>query len=411
MSAISPVVLIQPDDRGRIDSDWLAAHAGSFRQASGDKVLLSRPPLGPAPADLGVAVLECGSNTGLVGQLKALTSQHDGMDVVLIQSGIQLPDQAIPRLIVNTPADGLTSCLSSTDPRLNPLAAWVDDTPDLEQANERLQRLQPLAWLPLSHWPAHLLYIPASVQARILQSGLNAEQLLADGSLDISARTDLLVTAHDAGDAQPGGSDVPNAAAQLGMMMKAASEPDDGFRGHAAPVSATTLHVTHAWGGGVGRWVRDFCSADDQSRHYTLVASGHPDSGWGSRLALHRGDDTGPVVAEWQLPTPIRTVAQHHTDYSDILKQIIRDRSIGRIIVSSLVGHSLDVLATGLPTLQVLHDFFPAWPLLESSPPVGADHSDEGSALAALNRALAEQSSGEKLQGRSARGWLSLRNR
>jgi GT2 family glycosyltransferase/glycosyltransferase involved in cell wall biosynthesis len=33
-----------------------------------------------------------------------------------------------------------------------------------------------------------------------------------------------------------------------------------------------------------------------------------------------------------------------------------------------LVGHSLDALKTGLPTLQILHDHFPVWPLLSIDP-------------------------------------------
>jgi GT2 family glycosyltransferase len=37
-------------------------------------------------------------------------------------------------------------------------------------------------------------------------------------------------------------------------------------------------------------------------------------------------------------------------------------------VVSSLIGHSLDALSTGLPTVQVLHDFYPAWPLLGIHP-------------------------------------------
>ena len=43
-------------------------------------------------------------------------------------------------------------------------------------------------------------------------------------------------------------------------------------------------------------------------------------------------------------------------------------RSYYGIIISSLVGHSLDALRTGQATMQVLHDFFPAWPLLGVHP-------------------------------------------
>ncbi|HFC29628.1 MAG TPA: glycosyltransferase, partial [Oceanospirillales bacterium] len=53
-----------------------------------------------------------------------------------------------------------------------------------------------------------------------------------------------------------------------------------------------------------------------------------------------------------------------HVEYKTILESIIQQFNISSVIVSSLIGHSLDCLQTGLPTIRVLHDYFPSWPSL-----------------------------------------------
>lgn len=64
----------------------------------------------------------------------------------------------------------------------------------------------------------------------------------------------------------------------------------------------------------------------------------------------------------WDLGLPIRATATAHLQYQAILREIIADFRVEAIIVSSLVGHALDVLATGLPTVILAHDYYPFCP-------------------------------------------------
>ena len=74
------------------------------------------------------------------------------------------------------------------------------------------------------------------------------------------------------------------------------------------------------------------------------------------------------IIREFELSPDIDSTAQAHDAYLEHLQAVIERFGIGRIIVSSLIGHSLDCLKTGLPTLQVLHDFYPLWPFLDYDP-------------------------------------------
>lgn len=123
------------------------------------------------------------------------------------------------------------------------------------------------------------------------------------------------------------------------------------------------LHVTHSWGGGLGRWVRDLCAADGERHHLVLRSLGDW-SAFGYRLALYAGAGPGAPLREWKLDLPIRSVAATHYHYRRILAEIRRDFEVDLVLVSSLIGHSLDALDSGLPTLVALHDFFPFCPAL-----------------------------------------------
>ncbi len=137
----------------------------------------------------------------------------------------------------------------------------------------------------------------------------------------------------------------------------------------AAEDQPATLHITHSWGGGVARWLQSFVEADSGHRHFQL-RSESPQSGcgYGQKLSLYAGNELRCPVASWWLQPPVKSVDDHNPDYQEILSEICRRYGIGRIFVSSLVGHSIDALRSGLPTLQILHDHFPLWPLLSVNP-------------------------------------------
>lgn len=133
------------------------------------------------------------------------------------------------------------------------------------------------------------------------------------------------------------------------------------------------LHVVHGWGGGVDRFVRDLAGADRSHCHLALVARGHPGRrrhGEALELVLPAAADA-PPLRRYALDRPIAATALAHASYRAALAAVIGEFAVDAIVVSSLVGHSLDVLDTRLPTIVVTHDYYPCWPILHAD--FGAD--------------------------------------
>lgn len=164
------------------------------------------------------------------------------------------------------------------------------------------------------------------------------------------------------------------------------------------------LHITHSWGGGLGRWVLDLCEADT-GRHNLVLRSVGDWSAFGGRLVLC--DSAGVPLREWLLDFPIRSVATTHYHYRQVLAEVVREFRVDAVIVSSLIGHALDALATGLPTLAVQHDYFPFCPALSihfGDPCTGCDEGRLRACFAGnpLNRFFADSEPGH---------WLAIRRR
>jgi O-antigen biosynthesis protein len=123
------------------------------------------------------------------------------------------------------------------------------------------------------------------------------------------------------------------------------------------------LHVIHDHGGGIARWCRDFCLADAPGANLVLAPYSASDA-MGEGLVLHAGDADMTPLAFWPFTTPIQAVAETHPEYRRAIEAIVRNYRVGAVLVSSLIGHALDVLDTGLPTLVVNHDYFPACPTI-----------------------------------------------
>ena len=127
------------------------------------------------------------------------------------------------------------------------------------------------------------------------------------------------------------------------------------------PVRPVRLHVSHSWGGGLGRWVEGFVAADEDHESLVLRPIGHWDA-FGQTLALYRSACMDVPWRSWTLTEPIlSTVAGHH-EYRCLLEEILETFAVESVLVSSLIGHSLDVLDTALPTTIILHDFYPVCP-------------------------------------------------
>lgn len=125
------------------------------------------------------------------------------------------------------------------------------------------------------------------------------------------------------------------------------------------------LHVVHGWGGGAQRWVDDLATAWDDADHLVLIARGSSQRRiHGEWLELRDARGDAPPLLSIALPMPIADTAEHDAGWLAMFATICRDYSVSAVIVSSLIGHSMDALRSGLPTLLMVHDHYPLWPLL-----------------------------------------------
>ena len=172
-------------------------------------------------------------------------------------------------------------------------------------------------------------------------------------------------------------------------------------------VRPATLHITHSWGGGVAQWLKAFIETDHNQRNFQL-RSEDPQSGlgFGQKISLYAGNELRCPIASWWLSPPIESIADRNKGYEEILAEVCKRYGIGRIFVSSLVGHSLDALRSGLPTLQILHDHFPIWPLLSVNPQpyLQVDGAPD------LKLALHEHAKTQEFPDKDAQAWSQIRD-
>jgi glycosyltransferase involved in cell wall biosynthesis len=118
------------------------------------------------------------------------------------------------------------------------------------------------------------------------------------------------------------------------------------------------LHVVHGWGGGLERWVQEYCRSDRHHENLILKSDGTWGE-FGARLYLYSGVDEGQPLRTWTMTPAIKTTDIAHAGYLAALCEIVRDYGVSAIIVSSLVGHSLDILRLTAPAIVVCHDYYP----------------------------------------------------
>jgi GT2 family glycosyltransferase/glycosyltransferase involved in cell wall biosynthesis len=125
------------------------------------------------------------------------------------------------------------------------------------------------------------------------------------------------------------------------------------------------LHICMGWGGGVYQWLNDYCRHEKDYQHLILCSDGELyRNRHGESLTLRYHQTNGVIMRQVELQAPIAATCRKHPEYKHILEQILTDYQVQQLVVSSLIGHSMECLETGLPTLRVLHDYFPSWPSL-----------------------------------------------
>lgn len=127
---------------------------------------------------------------------------------------------------------------------------------------------------------------------------------------------------------------------------------------------SSILHVIHAWGGGLEKWAHDYMLADNQHHSYILKPLG--DIGK-SALSFQLFEHTlnSQPTCSWRLEYPILATSLSHPEYKLIIDEIIYRFSIEKVIISSLIGHSLEILnLINIKKIIVLHDYYPFCPAL-----------------------------------------------
>ena len=182
-------------------------------------------------------------------------------------------------------------------------------------------------------------------------------------------------------------------------------------RGLADPAPAPErrplqLHIVNSWGGGLDRWVRQYCEYDRERDHLVLRSIGNWGA-FGQRIALYRSAVMDRPLRYWELGYPIRATAVAHLQYRAILDEIIAGYGVEVILISSLIGHALDALATGLPTVVVAHDYYPFCPAVVIYFGEVCARCD----LPRLTRCFAENEHNRFFRNVAADEWLALRRR
>ena len=337
------------------------------------------------------------------GVLDRIVADHPGRDLLLLRSDLDLPPRFFARL------DGLTGLLSrdtavvlagNYDRRVDPLADLETGDVDLDAAvwwaGDRRAQL-------IESPPSDCLLIAGDAASGEPASPGPTRAFLVDELYVLDPRRTAAADPADEADADE--FRLPPLG-HLRMRVQALLEE----RTPALPPldRPVTLHIAHSWGGGVWRWIEDFAAADPAHVHLVLVAvSDGPGRTCGRYLKLCAAGPGRGVIREFALAPMIGAVADSNEVYAEHLAAVIARFGVARIVVSSLIGHAFDCLRTGVPTLVMLHDFFPLWPLLDRDPQPFLDRSN-GDPDQARSSALEAYASAMKFEPVESGFWNSI---
>ena len=142
-----------------------------------------------------------------------------------------------------------------------------------------------------------------------------------------------------------------------------AAQIADGRNAQGMNQQRVQLHVIHDLGGGSVTWLRDFCLADSDRKNL-ILKSFTENSAMGCGIALYAHVQDEVPLKMWHFSDQIQATVVTHPEYSQALAEIIAEFRVDALLVSSVIGHSLDVLNTDLPTALVNHDYFPYCPAI-----------------------------------------------
>lgn len=359
------------------------AASGRFRDNSGKAhrprvrgahIVTSSPPLcvavlgQPEPAWLGTLLAQLPPDIELIvldGDARIVDSVDVGQTTLRVRANASLPPFAIRRLR-DAAADAVGyDAVSATDvgiDALNPLPeakTFAGDAFQLDAATWQLG--------------AHAVRPCAQSTGALALFGPECAQRLVHG---LPLRCGVLDSLHVAAvDAPLRGAPAPThrhlAAPQAALSELRAALAQSGTLPNLRPGldrRSVVLHVLHGWGGGVEQFALDLAEGDAERWHLALFARGEWSRqccGEALELVLLHDGRHWPLTRH-VLAAPIATCAVDHPEWRWVFDDVRRRFGVASVIVSSLIGHSLDALDTGLPTELVCHDYFPLWPLLHA---------------------------------------------
>ncbi|ANB19017.1 Glycosyltransferase [Dokdonella koreensis DS-123] len=327
--------------------------------------------------------------------IPALAAAFPGESLVLVRTDAELPDRVIDRLLRALACEDVLAAvpLDNVVPARSPLPAGTESVAPAARIDAVCYAYSargafdgPVAAAPVSAWRGAALarldlsqpgWIDAAPAAGLRCVVLDHAYVAAAGTPLTGAPADT-----DPRDPLP-----PSPLAALREQVRAALDAGATPGRAALDERPVLLHVLHGWGGGAERWVRDFAASFDGAHHLVLIARGSAARRMpGEWLELHDGALAGPPLRRVALPQPIADTALADAGYRAILGDILADYGVDAIIVSSLIGHSLDALRTGLPTVRIVHDHYPLWPVLHrdfGDPRLAFDAAQRSADLAA----------------------------
>lgn len=305
---------------------------------------------------------------------------QDDFPIIIIDARVELPpfweQRLLQPMVENTEIDLITS-LNVTNHQLSPIAERFNGS--LAQLDHTIYLLQNAQYFQCE------LVNKQCFAFRSIEHIENNKPIFAVNNLVIdSAKESSLTEAPqfpDTGDQHP----LPaHPLAPLHFKLEEVKQPPSGPNYPVLDIKPVALHVVMDWGGGVHQWVNDFIENHTEYNHFILVSHGeffrHQH---GEQFSLHWGNTAGLCIDQYHLSDPIISTEVHHPEYAVMLGDLINQWSIQLIVVSSMIGHAMDCLNTGLPTLRLLHDYFPHWPLLNAC--LDAEKIDSSTVKGALS--------------------------
>jgi len=356
MPTINLPLICLPNQQGLIDNSWLRQF-----QAEGVEIYTTSR-LAKQHNLLPLESLKPGADDWL----QQLTKTLDG-PTLFIRSGLEVPPHFLMRL----------NLISSDSENLPPILAFAGNyIPQVNPLNKlsgpfNSSTVDSLIW----NVSAGLTETIDPDLERSLQAGLICPKKRTGKNIELQAiaLSDLFFI-HDPEKALSCNAELPvqiqgalgHTRSRLEVLSQSGYTQLPYFGLDGLPV---TLHVTHDWGGGISRWITDLQTHDKQGHHLVLTASGFSNTKqYGQALVLHADGPSKAIIQEYALDPIITDTTNSHTGYEEFLQWIIDRFGIGRIFISSLIGHSLDSLRQKVPTAQILHDFYPASPVLDTDP-------------------------------------------